>query len=293
MGIRKMFQKELILKPTNTTYVINEHFPELTTGKMGVALSGGLESTLIAKICLDKYGPNNTVLVYSDDMFTTANTESNKNVQVNLDNASELLNHPIHYIPMDLKLQSTNKLEWARQSFEYIKETYNAEYVMWGFTKLFFDVAEFKENNTSHGGIVEQCYSDPIKYKSIIEEFHFPTKTFSDYVKNLAIPGDVYPMLRSEFARNTTLRPFDTLNKSEVVDLYIQLGYLDLAYKTHSCVTNTIRNNHTHCGTCFNCQQRYDAFLKLGIEDKTLYSEDNVKVAWEQLKNVLSQNNQG
>lgn len=293
MDVREMFQKELILKPTNTRYVINEHFPELTQGKMGVALSGGLESTLIAKICQDKYGKENTVLVYSDDMFTTSNPESNINVKINLDNASELLGQEIHYIPMDLKLQSTNKEEWSKQSFDYIQRTYNTEHVMWGFTKLFFDVAVFKENNTSHEDIITQCYNDPVKYKSVIEEFHFPTRTFSDYVKNLAIPGDVYPMLRSEFNRQTTLRPFDILNKSEVISLYIELGYLDLAYKTHSCVTNSIRDNHTHCGVCFNCQQRYDAFSKLGLTDKTYYRHNNVKLAWDQLQNIISQNNQG
>ena len=193
---------------------------------------------------------------------------------------------------MDLELQANNKDEWAKQSFDYIQQKHNTEYVMWGFTKLFFDVAEFKENNTSHEDIVKTCYSDTIKYRSIIEEFHFPTRTFSDYVKDLAIPGDVYPMLRSEFARNTTLRPFDTLNKSEVVDLYIQLGYGDLMYKTHSCVTDSIRDNHAHCGTCFNCQQRYDAFAKLGLEDKTNYLSSNVKTAWDQLQNTISQNNQ-
>lgn len=278
----------MILKPTNTRYVINEHFPELTTGKMGVALSGGLESTLIARICLDKYGKDNVVLVYSDDMFTKSRPESNINVKVNLDNASQLLDHEVHYIPMDLKLQSDDKLEWSRQSFEYIKQNFDVEYVMWGFTKLFFDVAEFKENkNITHEQIIEKCYSDNEKYKAVIEEFHLPTRTFSDYIKDLAIPGDVYSMLRSEFARNTTLRPFDTLNKSEVVDLYRQLGYLDLAYKTHSCVTDTIRENHTHCGVCFNCQQRYDAFAKLGIEDKTVYQSISVMFAWDQLQNAI------
>ena len=279
----------MILKPTNTEYHIDDHFPSLTWGKAGVALSGGLESTLIAKIALDKYGPNNVVLVYSDDMFTVSNPESNKNVKINVDNASKILNHPVHYIPVDIELHKKDIQTWSHQVFDYMKNTHNIEFTMWGFTKLFFNVAEFKENpNATHESIVAKCYTDYEKYRDVIEEFHLPTGTFTEYVKDLEIPGVVYPMLRSSFNQKVTLRPFDTLNKSEVLDLYIQLGYLDLAYETISCVTSSVRDNHIHCGICFNCQQRYDAFAKLGIEDKTVYKNNIVKLAWEELQKKLN-----
>jgi len=280
----------MILKPTNTEYNIDDHFPPLTWGKVGIALSGGLESTLIARIALDKYGPENVVLTYSDDMFTLSNPESNKNVKINVYNASEILGHPVHYVPIDIELHNKDIHAWSQQVFEYMKNTYNIEFTMWGFTKLFFNVAEFKEDkNSTHESIVEKCYSNYEKYRDVIEEFHLPTGAFTEYVKDLEIPGVVYPMLRSDFNQKVTLKPFDILNKSEVIDLYIQLGHLDLAHKTHSCVTNSIRENHTHCGTCFNCQQRFDAFAKLGIEDKTVYREDTVKRVWEELQKKLSE----
>jgi len=279
----------MILKPTNIEYHIDDHFPTLSWGKAGVAISGGLESTLIAKIALDKYGPKNVVLVYSDDMFTVSNPESNKNVKINVDNASEILGHPVHYIPVDIELHKKDIQTWSYQIFEYMKNTHNIEFTMWGFTKLFFNVAEFKEDkNSTHESIVQKCYSNYEKYRDVIEEFHVPTGTFTEYIKDLEISGLVYPMLRSDFNRKVTLRPFDTLNKSEVLDLYIQLGYLDLAYQTISCVTNSVRENYIHCGTCFNCQQRYDAFAKLGIEDKTVYRNDTVRFAWEELQKKLN-----
>jgi 7-cyano-7-deazaguanine synthase in queuosine biosynthesis len=279
----------MILKPTNIEYHIDDHFPTLSWGKAGVAISGGLESTLIAKIALDKYGPENVVLVYSDDMFTVSNPESNKNVKINVDNASKILGHPVHYIPVDIELHKKDIQAWSYQIFEYMKNTHNIEFTMWGFTKLFFNVAEFKEDkNSTHESIVQKCYSNYEKYRDVIEEFHVPTGTFTEYIKDLEISGVVYPMLRSDFNRKVTLRPFDTLNKSEVLDLYIQLGYLDLAYKTISCVTNTVRENYIHCGICFNCQQRYDAFAKLGIEDKTVYRNDTVRFAWEELQKKLN-----
>ncbi len=280
----------MILKPTNIEYNINDHFPELTWGKAGIAVSGGLESTLIAKIALDKYGPENVVLTYSDSMFTLGDPESNKNVKINVNTASEILGQPVYYVPIDTELHSKDIQAWSQQIYAYVKKTYNIEFTMWGFTKLFFSVAEFKEdNNSTHESIVEKCYSDYEKYRDVIEEFHLPTGEFTEYIKDLKISDVVYPMLRSGFNQKVTLRPFDTLNKSEVIDLYMQLGYLDLAYKTHSCVTNSIRENHIHCGVCFNCQQRYDAFAKLGVEDKTVYRKDTVKLAWEELQRKLSE----
>jgi 7-cyano-7-deazaguanine synthase in queuosine biosynthesis len=282
-----MFFKKMILKPSNIEYNISDHFPPLSTGKAGVALSGGLESTLIARIALDTYGPNNVVLLYSDNMFTQCRPDGNINVKVNVTNAENLLGYPVQYVPIDIALHTTDKISSSDKIARWLLENWNVEFTMWGFTKLFFDVAEFKEDPTStHETIIARCYSDPIKYKSIIEEFHLPTGVFTEYVKDLDIPGDVYSMLRKS---SSIKRPFDTLNKSEVIDLYRQLNYLDLAYKTHSCVTNTIRNNHTHCGICFNCQQRYDAFAKLGLEDKTKYAHDNVNRAWKELQKKLQE----
>jgi 7-cyano-7-deazaguanine synthase in queuosine biosynthesis len=281
----------MILKPTNTEYNISDHFPPLTTGKAGIALSGGLESTLIARIALDVYGEDRVVFLYSDDMFTKSNHDGNINVKINVTNAGELLGKEVIHVPIDVELHTTDKMTSAEKISKYLLDNYQVEWVMWGFTKLFFDVAEFKEDPTAtHETIIAKCYSDPIKYIGIIEEFHLVTGIFSEYVKDLDIPGNVYPMLR---ANDKIKRPFDTLNKSEVIDLYSQLGYLDLAYKTHSCVTDTIRNDHTHCGICFNCQQRFDAFAKLGVIDKTKYAHDDVKRAWDLLQDQLKKQRSG
>lgn len=280
-----MLSKKIILKPSNVEYNIADHFPLPVTGKVGIALSGGLESTLIARMALDIYGPDNVVLLYSDNMFTQGQSNININVKVNVSNAEQLLGYPIHYVPVDTALHTADKISSVEKIAKWLLENWNVEFTMWGFTKLFFDVAEFKEDTTAtHNSIISKCYSDPIKYKSIIEEFHLPSGEFAEYIKDLDIPGDVYSMLR---VSPSIKRPFDILNKSEVVDLYIQLGYIDLAHKTHSCITDTIRTDNTHCGVCFNCQQRYDAFAKLGVEDKTKYANDDVKQAWDLLQTKL------
>ena len=74
----------MILKPSNIVYNIEDHFPLLTYGKAGIALSGGLESTLVARIALDHYGEDNVVLVYSDNMFTNHSPDGNQNVLTNV-----------------------------------------------------------------------------------------------------------------------------------------------------------------------------------------------------------------
>lgn len=279
----------MILQPSNIVYNIDDHFPPLTYGKAGIALSGGLESTLIARIALDHYGADNVVLVYSDNMFTNHSPDGNQNVLINVSNAANLLGKPVVYIDVDTQLHFTDMEASVRQIHNTLREQHNIEFTMWGFTKLFFNVAEFKEDpDATHESIIAKCYSEPDKYRDVIEEFHLPSGIFTEYVKDLDIPGIVYKMLRSQ-AGQMMKRPFDTLNKSEVIDLYRQLGYLDLAHQTHSCVTDTIRDDHTHCGTCFNCQQRYDAFAKLGIEDLTKYHQEFVKASWELLQQKLQE----
>jgi len=282
------YNNTYILEPTKFSYKIADYFPQPQQGKVAVSLSGGMESTLVARIAIDVYGADRVVLLYSDDMFTANNPEGNKNVLANVTNAGKLLNKELIYCPFDTKLHETDKVTSMMNVNKMLAETYGIEFSMWGFTKLFFDVAEFKEDPTAtHETVVERCYSNPEKYRSIIEEFHLPTGEFSEYVKDLDIPANVYTMLRFD-AERTIKRPFKDLNKSEVVDLYKQLGYLDLVYQTRSCVTNATREDK-HCGTCFNCQQRHDAFAKLEMEDFTPYVSDQVRLARKRLEQKLKE----
>jgi hypothetical protein len=280
------YNNTYILEPTKFAYKISEHFPQPKSGNVGISLSGGMESTLIARIAIDVYGPDRVVLLYSDNMFTANNPEDNKNVLANVTNASKLLGKEVVYCPIDTELHETNKLQSMMNLNKMLAEQYNVEFSMWGFTKLFFDVAEFKEDpNATYETIIDKCYSDPEKYRSVIEEFHLPTREFSDYIKDLDIPANVYSMLRFD-AERTVKRPFKVLNKSEVVDLYKQLGYMDLVYETRSCVTDAARSNR-HCGICFNCQQRHDAFAKLKMPDTTPYNSNKVIEARKRLEEKL------
>jgi hypothetical protein len=169
---------------------------------------------------------------------------------------------------------------------ESLKLEFNVEFVMFGFTKLFFDVEIFKQPGMTVSKIMEIAYADPVKYKSTIEEFHLDNGKYAAGLLEIDIPAEVYPLLRqtSGFIKS----PFKDLNKSEVVDFYSQLGYIDKLYGTSSCIMASLTTKGKHCGSCFNCQQRWDAFKILGsIKDLTEYESDNIKQYREELENVI------
>lgn len=285
--------KTFTLEPTKISYSIREHFPELKdpNKRVAIATSGGMESTLIAKICLDIYGPDKTVLLYSDNMFSGSDPDLNKNILVNVNNIKTMLGVEPIYLDIDHKLHEQDKMSSYAKITQSVNEKYNIEFTMWGFTKLFFDVSEFKEDATAtHQTVIERCFEDPIKYYSIIEGFHLDTGLYSEYVKNLDIPGDVYQLLRYDRMHGQNIRtPFAVLDKPEVVDLYRQLGLMELVYQTHSCITETVSEKNLHCGRCFNCQQRYDAFATLGLEDKTEYDSNFLKEARQKMEEAMKQ----
>jgi hypothetical protein len=157
-----------------------------------------------------------------------------------------------------------------------LKESHNVEFVMFGFTKLFFEVEEFKQDNMTIERVKEIAFSNSEKYKSTIEEFHLETNEYTWHLLDIDIPAEVYPLLRQSSGFINS--PFKDLNKCEVVDLYQKLNLTDILYRTNSCIMEHITNTGKHCGECFNCQQRYDAFkiLGTGIADKTEYNSDAI-----------------
>jgi len=275
---------EYILNPSNFIFKLSEHFPKLLPGnRVGIFLSGGMESTLISYISIQLYGRENIVFFYSDNIFTCNDPDTNIYVRNNIANAEKNLNIKTEYVTFDYSLHVSDRQFSISKTIEHIKETYDVEFLLFGFTKLFFDVETFKQPGTTIQDIKRITSSNPEKYNSIIEEFHLKTNRYTEHILNIDIPPEVYTILKS--TSNYIKSPFKDINKSEVVDLYRQLDILDLLYQTTSCIEDTITNTGKHCGTCFNCQQRWDAFDILGtVSDKTEYVSDIIKHQREELK---------
>mgnify|MGYP006079884427 CR=1 FL=1 len=278
------------LNPTNTILSLEESFPKLEEGKrVGIFISGGMESTLIAKICFERYGKDNCIGLYSDDAFSGTDVEKNISILSNIKKAEDNLDIKMSYVKFNLEKHFTDMKASVQEMLKYGAEQYNIQFVMWGFTKLFFDIYPIKKiEDLTTDKIKEECYSDPEKYSTVIEEFHLPTDQYTSELVDMAILPMVHEMLEHEHLH--VICPFKNLNKPEVVDLYRQLDLVDLLYKTRSCLEKPVRDDK-HCGRCFNCQQRFDAFRILGsIDDQTTYVSDTIKINRYKLESVLSLN---
>lgn len=276
------------LGPNNIQYNILENFPAIEN-KVGVFLSGGLESTLIALIAFELYGKDKVMCFYSDNIFSNNQEDINTYINTNLKRASALLDIEPVYLEFDYDFHVTDRKASVEANIKKVKDMYNVDLTLWGFTELFFEVEPFKKEGVTVEQVVDMAFADPERFRTTIEEFHLDTGEYSSYLLDIDIPAEVYPLLRGE--SDFILSPFKNLNKCEVIDLYYQLGLLDLAYRTSSCILDSITKNGKHCGECFNCQQRYDAFRilnKPGIVDKTPYASDVIMQRRHKLEEVRS-----
>ena len=265
------------LLPNNFIYEIEKYFPILSNDqKMGVFISGGMESTLISLIAQKVYGKDRVINFFSDNIFSSNDTEINTYIRTNISQVKNLLGVTPVYLEFDYEQHVSNRKDSIKNKIMSLKESYNIEFVMFGFTKLFFEVEDFKQAGITVEQVKEIAFANPEKYKSTIEEFHLETDAYTWHLLDIDIPAEVYHLLRqsSGFIKS----PFKDLNKCEVVDLYQKLEFVDILYKTNSCILESITKTGKHCGNCFNCQQRYDAFkiLGTGITDNTEYQSTNI-----------------
>jgi PP-loop superfamily ATP-utilizing enzyme len=277
----------VVLKPNQIVYNIEEHFPKINKNKkVGVFLSGGMESSLISLIASRVYGKDNVINFFSDNIFSSNDPARNSYIRTNLSRAAKFLNVEPTYLDFDYQFHVSDRKKSIEHKILDLKDQYNIEFVMFGFTKLFFEVEIFKQLGMTEEKVKEIAFLDPIKFKSTIEEFHLETDQYTWHLLDIDIPAEVYHLLRqtSGFIRS----PFKDLNKCEIVDFYNQLDELDVLYKTSSCIMENLTKTGKHCGMCFNCQQRYDAFkiLDTGIKDLTEYESDEIVHRRNRLENL-------
>ena len=282
-------KERYILRPSNVDFVIAERFPKLDPGKKAaVMLSGGMESSLITLMCKEIYGEDNVLIFYTEKIFTGGYGLS-KSIQANIKNAAVNLDVDPKLWDVEYYLHKTNQRESIKLNLEMAAHLVNAQYVFFGFTKLFFDVEPFRQPGVTPLDYNTIAYSDPEKHKSVIEEFYLPLGYYHHTLETMSIPPGLYPILRDN--RSVIQTPFEVLNKAEVVDLYYQQGLMDKLFKTRSCQKESIAESGMHCGECFSCQQRYDSFDILNdpnVVDKTNYiSTDVISRKREELKKIM------
>jgi len=283
-----MINNTYTLLPSGLVYNIDEHFPKLVdpTKKIGIFLSGGMESTLISKIASQIYNPENIVYIYGDNMFCGDDPKKREYLGTNNRISKENLGIETIYVEVDYDLHINERGQSIGILVDKLRDEHNVEFTLWGFTKLFFQVEIFKREFVTTEDVYRIALGDIEKYRSTIEEFHIPTGTYVQQLLDIDISPEVHPLIREH--TGFVYSPFGLLNKSEVVDFYKQLDLLELLYKTTSCTQPSITENGKHCGTCFNCQQRHDAFRINGtVEDLTGYSFNLVHVRRQELEEKM------
>ena len=279
-----------LLNPKNIFYRIEDHFPKLLNDKkMGIFLSGGMESSLITLIAQQVYGKNKVLNFFSDNIFSSNNPVKNNYIHTNLKKISTLLDITPIYLDFNYDEFITDRKYSIEKKIKNLETEYNVQFIMFGLTKLFFEVEPFKQDNMTFEKIKEIAYTDPLKFKATIEEFHLETDEYVEELLNIDISKEVYHLLRetSGFIQS----PFNILYKSEIVDFYRQLNCLEILYKTTSCIRETLTYTGKHCGECYNCQNRHDAFRILGtVDDQTEYVSDKIiklRNKLERIRNVI------
>lgn len=277
------FDDNFILGKYSQNYLIRDYFPEIPKNKkIGVFVSGGMESTLIAKICQELYGAEQTLFFYTDDIFLSDNNNDNsKNILYNnVENIEKILNQKVDYLYINKKRYDIDTLNYAAEIASNLKKQYNIEYMLIGFTDLFWKLEKLKQPNISINDLEKTILNNKEFYKELIEELHFFTDSYLQHIYNIDINPNTWTVLKNPNLY-CELSPFRTLNKHAVVDMYMQLGWHEILYKTNSCVDI----DNIHCGECFNCQQRYDGFNMLNLVDPTEYKKSIIKDRRENLRN--------
>lgn len=220
---------------------LDKSFPDFPPGNLYIGFTGGVESTILLHILLERY-PNHNI------------------------------------IPCTWRFGDRRLHEWdhARSMCEHLGIVHN------------HIEAGYLENSA----VIATKPQEPDKY------FNKENKLFVNFV-------DSDPTFVAGFSgKNTTLldpekitpeeqrkyvvwfkvhRPFLTYDKHHIVDLYYKMGVEDLLPFTHTCIraiekqemyVRGVSTKHTHCGKCYACIERLEAFDRLGINDPAIYDGD-------------------
>ncbi len=216
-------------EPSNRCVVdFDRMFPDLPAGNIYIALTGGVESTLILHLLTEFYPDRNIIPCtwrFGDRRpweFKRARNIAglfglaDKHIEAGYTRSSALMVQPM----------SDPKQYFNRENLVFLNVKKNDPQFVAGFTG---------KNTTT---LDPECIT-PAEQEKYLQWF------------------DIH-------------RPFLTMNKVHTVGLYYELGLEYLLPYTHSCQ----RHGDNHCGVCHACNERVDAFDRLGKKDPAIYDRD-------------------
>lgn len=251
------------------------NLPE-TNNKVAILFTGGVESYLLGKLCVQQYGADNVVFVaWNMDEYNVFYKNDDKRNRVKEDFLKSVKNVGGHItMIIDNNKYQSETGNMANRTVQIIKNSYpDVKYVLGGYNNVhkesfeifqLLDIVNNRDNATQRGRL--EVFSNKKKYPELIEfltecngMIYFVEEDFT-----LKSPDD----LASFYNCEGMVAPFYDLTKTEVVKLYAELGLLEDLYKSNSC---NVDGHTKHCGVCRNCLARRVAIRNAGVEDKTEY----------------------
>lgn len=249
--------------------------PEIKN-KIAILFTGGVESYLLGKLCVQKYGSDNVVFVaWNMDEYNIFYKNNDKRNRVKTDFYKSVKNvgGTISMVIDNEKYQEESGT-MAIRTIKIIRKYYpDVECVFGGYNNIhresyeIFDLLDILHNreNASKRGRLE-VFSNQKKYPELVEflnecngMIYFVEEDFT-----MKSPEDLISFYESK----DMVAPFYNLTKTEVVKLYEELDLLEDLYKSNSC---NLEGHTKHCGVCRNCLARRVAIRNAGVEDKTEY----------------------
>lgn len=234
--------------------------------KIAVLFSGGLASTMVAILAIEKYGINNVVAVFipianiksKEDALLQTRTETFNQLtnELAITNKVMLLTQEDYAVnDIDNLLIDIHRLDFSQSLITILANRgYDVQNLILGNAKLDAEIRDLLNRdrfadgvigNIDADGIKEYVEANPEKYSEVIA--HNVLESYGKWITN-----NIFYKIEEAKANNKDLAifPFANTSKKQIVAMYKQKGLEDLLAKTKSCSKGLER-----CG-CNNCIQR-------------------------------------
>jgi hypothetical protein len=246
-------------------------FPAINPGdKVGILYTGGIKSSLVARIAKEIYGIDNIVfLLITMEQFS--NFKNNKKklacTKRNFENGIKRIEGK-HTLDINNKMFSRHEPTASYAIKKLLSKFNTLKYVFSGHSNIHEESinmltdAGWEQGLVTKGQLPEYLKNNSKKYKEL-----------SYYVENLGCPiyftsdAESFEFIKNDYLGN--VRPLRNLEFHEIMELYNKIDTKNELKETTSCDAN---ENDIHCGKCKNCVQRKYAFSKSGVKDSTKYS---------------------
>lgn len=258
---------------------VQEYFPPINPGqKVMIFFTGGLSSTLIGKIAIDRYGVDNVVFCVMLMTPGTINLPQDR-IDYIFNSAKQAIDllggkHIITLTPKDWENTDDTYLNITSIFARKVEKLWKIDdafqllaYVYLGFTGPLFELIKI----ISLAEYSDGTFDSVMNYINTHDEVKYLLNDFTESsIKAACVDFKIEAGVMEDFMYNPqAVLPWEDLRKGDVIEVALELGYVDYIMSTNSC--ETFETGLTHCGECGSCVLRKQAFVDANVEDKTEY----------------------